>query len=303
MLTPYNVVELILTFRRDMKNSEPAKNWYSQVADTYTSGYLALSKSEQRKNWYSQVADAYHKTRPRYPQELIYRVVELAKLPTNATILEVGCGSGIATIPFARIGFSMVCLEPSQEAYQLAQQNCTPYPSVEIKNTTFEEWELETERFNAVLAANSWHWVSPEIGYAKAAAALQDNGSLILLWNMTPQPPYEVYQALNEVYQTQAPSLARYEDRGTQEDSLKGIGENVIESGQFKNLLSEQVPCEVTYNIDDYLLLLSTLSPYIRLDPQKRKSLFEGLRAVLERNCTKSIPISYLSAFHIAKKI
>jgi SAM-dependent methyltransferase len=286
-----------------MKNSEPAKNWYSQVADAYTSGYLALSTSEQRKNWYSQVADAYNKTRPRYPQELIYRVVELAKLPTNATILEVGCGPGIATVPLARIGFSMVCLEPSQEACQLARQNCAPYPSVEITNTTFEEWELETHRFNAVLAANSWHWVSPEMGYTKAATALQDNGSLILLWNMTPQPPYEVYQALNEVYQAQAPSLARYEDRGTQEDILRGMGENVIESDQFKNLVSEQVPCEVTYNIDDYLLLLSTLSPYIKLDPQKRNSLFEGLREVLERNCTKSIPVSYLSAFHIAQKI
>jgi SAM-dependent methyltransferase len=286
-----------------MKNSEPAKNCYSQVAATYTSGYLALSTSEQRKNWYSQVADAYNKTRPRYPQELICRAVELAKLPTNSTILEVGCGPGIATIPFAQSGFSMVCLEPSHEAYQLARQNCEIYPNVEIKNTTFEEWELETTKFNAVLAATSWHWVSPETGYPKAASALKDKGSLILLWNMTPQPPYEVYQALNEVYQTQAPSLARYEDRGTQEDILRGIGENVIESCQFKNLVSEQVPCEVTYNIDDYLLLLSTLSPYIKLDAQKRNSLVEGLKEVLERNCTKSIPVSYLSAFHIAQKI
>lgn len=258
---------------------------------------------QQKKSWYSQVADAYNKTRPRYPQELIYRVVELAKLPTDAIILEVGCGPGIATIPFAQLGFSMVCLEPSHEAYQLARQNCEMYPNVEIKNTTFEEWELETKKFNAVLAATSWHWVSPEIGYPKAATAIKDNGSLILLWNMTPQPPYEVYQALNEVYQAQAPSLARYEDRRTQEDILRGMGENVIKSGQFKNLVSEQVPCEVTYNIDDYLLVLSTLSPYIRLDPLARNSLFEGLRAVLERNCTKSIQISYVSAFHMAQKI
>jgi hypothetical protein len=35
-------------------------------------------------------------------------------------------------------------------------------------NTTFEEWELELERFNAVLAATSFHWVSPEVRYAKA---------------------------------------------------------------------------------------------------------------------------------------
>jgi hypothetical protein len=196
----------------------------------------------------------------------------------------------------------MVCLEPSQEACQLARQNCASYPSVEIANTTFEEWQLETERFNAVLAATAWHWVPPESGYPKAAAALQENGSLILLWNMTPQPPYEVYQALNEVYQTHAPSLARYEDRETQENILRGIGQNVIDSGQFKNLVSEQLACEVTYSIDDYLTLLNTFSPYMMLDPQKRDSLFEGLREVLERRCGRSIQVSYLSAFHIAKK-
>ncbi len=278
-----------------MKDLERIKNWYSEVAATHT--------SEQIKNWYGKVADAYNKTRARYPQELIYRAVEVAQLPSDAIILEVGCGPGIATVPFAQLGFSIIGLEPSQDAYQLAQQNCASYPSVEITNTTFEEWELETERFHAVLAANAWHWVPPEVGYPKAAAALQENGSLILLWNMTPQPPYEVYQALNEVYQLQAPSLARYEHRQTQEQILRGIEQNVIDSSQFKNLVSEQLACEITYSIDDYLTLLSTLSPYMMLELQKRNALFEGLQKVLERSCLRSIQVSYLSAFQIAQKV
>src|SRR5919199_1486233 len=94
---------------------------------------------QQRKNWYSRVADAYNRVRPRYPTQLIDRAVELAKLPADAIILEVGCGPGTATTAFAQLGFSMVCLEPSQEAFQLARQNCAPYADVEIRNTTFEE--------------------------------------------------------------------------------------------------------------------------------------------------------------------
>ncbi len=278
-----------------MKNFEEIKNWYGEVAANHT--------SEQRKNWYSEVAEAYNQVRPRYPQELICRAVEVAQLPSDAIVLEVGCGPGIATIAFAQLGFSMVCLEPSQEACCLARQNCAQCPNVEITNTTFEEWKLETERFHAVLAATAWHWVPPEIGYPKAAAALQENSSLILLWNMTPQLPYDVYQALHEVYQTQAPSLARYEDRETQEKILRGIGQNVIDSGYFKNLVSEQLACEVTYSIDDYLTLLNTFSPYMMLYPQKREALFEGLREVLERSYPSSIQLSYLSAFHIAQKM
>jgi hypothetical protein len=108
---------------------------------------------------------------------------------------------------------------------------------------------------------------------------------------------------LDEVYQTQAPSLAGYEDRKTQEENLRRAGQAVIDSGRFKGLVSEQLVCEVTYSIDDYLALLSTLSPYIKLEPQQRDSLFEGLRETLEKNCTRSIQTSYLSAFHIAQKV
>lgn len=67
--------------------------------------------------------------------------------------------------------------------------------------------------------------------------------------------------------------------------------------------MSEQLPCTVTYSIDDYLTLLSTLSPYIALDSQQRTSLFAGLQTTLERHCGSTIQLSYLSGFHIAKKI
>lgn len=258
---------------------------------------------EQKKTWYSSVAAAYNRTRPRYPLELINLTLELTQLPAHAKIMEIGCGPGTATIAFAKLGFSMVCLEPSQDAFQLAQFNCTKYPKVEIKNTTFEEWELEAEKFDAVLAATSFHWVSADIAYSKAAKALKDNGSLILLWNTPPQPNNEVSQLLNEVYKTHAPSLALSQDRETHQENLRKFGKAVIDSGQFENLISEQFIPEVSYSIDNYLGLLSTLSPYIALEPQKRDSLFASLREVLEKNCPGSIQTSYLSVLQIAQKI
>lgn len=42
-----------------------------------------------------------------YSQELINRAVTLAQLSSDAKILEVGCGSGNATVCFAQLGFSM----------------------------------------------------------------------------------------------------------------------------------------------------------------------------------------------------
>lgn len=258
---------------------------------------------EQRKSWYSAVADAYNRVRPRYPEALINRAIALTQIPPGAAILELGGGPGNATVAFAQKGYSLLCIEPSQSACQLAKQNCSSYPKVEIENTTFEEWDLEAQRFNAVLAATSIHWITPEIVYPKAAAALQNDGYLILLWNMSAQLPYEVCQSLNQAYQKYAPLLGKYEDRETQSLSLRKLGQIVSDCGYFGGLVSEQMAWKLDYSIDDYLLLLNTYSPYIELEPQQRKDLFALVKEILEQNGTKSIQLSFLSAFHIAKKI
>ncbi|MCY7324096.1 MAG: SAM-dependent methyltransferase, partial [Phormidesmis sp. CAN_BIN36] len=172
-----------------------------------------------------------------------------------------------------------------------------------IVNALFDEWQLAPNRFNAILASNAWHWTPPEIRCQKAAAALNENGSLILLWNMSPQLPLEVHQALNEVYQSQAPSLvAEREDRATQERILQGLTQDVADSGLFRTPISEHLPCQVTYSIDNYLALLNTFSPYRMLDPIRRDSIFISLREVLEK-LGEGVQVSYLSAFQVSQKI
>lgn len=69
-----------------------------------------------------------------------------------------------------------------------------------------------------------------------------------------------------------------------------------MNSGLFKNLISEQLVCEATYTIEDYLALLSTMSPYIKLEQQQRYSLSLRLRKVLEKHCGESLQTYYLSA-------
>ncbi|MBD2067473.1 class I SAM-dependent methyltransferase [Leptolyngbya sp. FACHB-671] len=254
---------------------------------------------EQRKHWYSPAAEAYQQVRPRYPQALIDRVVDIAQLSANSSLLEIGCGPAIATPAFAALGCYMVCVEPNSDFYHLAQQTCTAYPQVELQNYSFEEWELAPQSFDAVLAASSFHWIPPEIGYPKAAAALRPEGQLILLWNKELQPQYEVYQQLSEIYQTHEPTLNRsYEDSATQMAILNEMGQMAIASGYFQDLVAGHIEVEVTYTVDQYLLLLNTYSPYLKLEAQQKQSLFAELRQVLEQN-GDTVQLAYVSAFHI----
>ena len=264
---------------------------------------IANKDLEQRKSWYSPAAEAYNAIRPKYPRELIREVVSVARLSQSSGILELGCGPGTATAAFAELGCRMVCIEPSPDFCELAINNCKAYPAVEVINQSFEQWDLEPEAFDAVLAASSMHWIPSEIGYAKASSALKDDGFLILLWNKELQPCQSMQAALSGVYELHAPSLGRYEDRKTQDDTLLGLCQMMLDSGRFRNMLTATVETSLTYTHDQYLSLLSTYSSYLRLDDCTRNALFAGLRECIAERGAGEIRLSYLSADHIAQKV
>ena len=56
-------------------------------------------------------------------------------------------------------------------------------------------------RFDAVIAAQAWHWVDPVAGAAQAAQALRPNGRLAVFWN-SPLPPRELSEAMGSTLST-----------------------------------------------------------------------------------------------------
>lgn len=256
----------------------------------------------EKKSWYSTVAQAYDRTRPRYPEALLQQVWGLAQLPPQARILELGCGPGIATTAFAAQGFSMVALEPSPEAVAIAQHNCQSYPDVKIINSTFEEYAIAPTSFDGVLAASSFHWVAPEIRCQKAAAALKPQGKLILLWNVPPQPHQAVCEALRAIHEAHEPSLMNVISGRDRQEDLTQFGQELEDSGLFTDIIFTHIIGEKTYSVDDYLALLSTLSPYIALDNQTRQNLFSDLQDTLLKTAGETFSTTFLAAAHVAQK-
>lgn len=280
---------------------------------------------EQRKSWYSPAAVAYDQARPRYPQALLRQVAMIAQLSARSCILEVGCGPATATVDFAKLGCWILGLEPNPDFFALAQRNCQAFSNVTLQNLAFEEWlqgparlepELEqgseqgsqqvphqgSAQFDAVLAASSFHWIPATVGYPQAARLLKKKGHLILLWNKELQPSESVYRQLSDIYQVHAPALDRYETRQQQQQILQGLGQMAIDSGYFQDLVAGQMEVEVTYTVDQYLTLLNTYSPYLKLDPVRKTALFTALKERIEDRWGGRLALSYISAFHITQK-
>ena len=64
-----------------------------------------------RRITFEEQAERFDATASGYPAEIIDNIVTLAKLPPGGRILEIGCGSGQATISFAERGYAIVAVE------------------------------------------------------------------------------------------------------------------------------------------------------------------------------------------------
>jgi SAM-dependent methyltransferase len=258
---------------------------------------------EQRAHWYSPAAQAYDKARPRYPAGLISHVAHLTRVSSFSRILEVGCGPGTLTTTFAGFECAILCVEPNPDFCELARRNCQSFRNVTIKQFTFEEWPLERSAFDVIVSASAFHWVQPEVGYPKAADALRDYGYLVLLWNKEPQPNSDVQQLFAEIYnQHGLSSLGQNETEATQQHMLNGLVQPAIASGQFKEVTSKRVRVDVNYTAEDYILLLSTFSPYLCLDESLRTNLFAALCSKINDELMGRIDLSYTSSANIFQK-
>ncbi len=262
------------------------------------------SDTAQKARWYSDAAEAYQLARPKYPPDVIDFAIETAGLKVGSRLLEIGCGPGTATVALASRKFSMLCIDPNQDLIQLAQRACSDFPSVDFRTTSFEDWSLEQESFQAVVAASAMHRISAQTAYRKAAAALKDSGSLILLWNMVVQPHDVFNRRLSTVYSARVPTLIRPETESpeTVDGHLAGFGEKIVESNLFADLRFYSSVVSIGYSTDAYLLLLSTYSQYLVLSAAIRDGLFAEIRQIIDQEFGGSLECTYRSACHVARK-
>jgi SAM-dependent methyltransferase len=111
----------------------------------------------------------YDRARPVPPEQLFDDLVALAQLEPGARLLEIGCGTGQATLPLADRGFEIVGIELGERLADFARRKLAPFPRVKIVASSFEQWNPTGDHFDAVVAFNSFHWIDPELRFARSA--------------------------------------------------------------------------------------------------------------------------------------
>jgi SAM-dependent methyltransferase len=236
-------------------------------------------------------APRYDQARPGYPEELVARIVAAHPGPdaldaTGASrvseasrapdVLDIGCGTGIAARQFQAAGCAVLGVEPDARMADFARAR-----GLQVEVASFEGWRSAGRVFDAVVAAQSWHWVDPTIGATKAAQVLRPGGRLAIFGHVY-EPPAEVAEPFAAALRRAVPDspfngqparrpLDLYRAAYTK------FADSIRETNQFGAPEQWQFDWERSYTREEWLDLLPTTGGLTGLRPGR---LAEVLAAV-----------------------
>lgn len=123
----------------------------------------------------------YELGRPGWPMQ----VLDVAELPADATVLELGAGTGKLTRLLVPRFTRVVAVEPAEAMRRVLLRVC---PDAEVHDGSAEEIPLPAASVDAVFAAEAFHRFDAPRAVAEIARVLRPGGVLVLMWNLPAGP-------------------------------------------------------------------------------------------------------------------
>ena len=228
---------------------------------------------------FDRLAGAYDTFRPGYPPAL-FEVLE-SIVPPPARVLEIGCGTGQATVPLAERGYSVVALEPAPRMARLARRKLARWTGSAVVTVRLEDWPAERSAFDLAVAATSFHWLDPDAAFAKVAGALRPAGWAAVFWNRSVRDrahgPFVT--ELARLYRQLAPELARSHAI----PAADGVPERLDGMERdFETLPAWRHRWRQACSSEAYVALLETFSDHAALEPARRRRLYASIKALID---------------------
>jgi SAM-dependent methyltransferase len=258
---------------------------------------------ERLRETFDQDAELYDRARPGYPPELFDDLALLAGIGPGCRVLEIGSGTGQATVPLAERGCEIVAVEMGGGMTAVARRKLARFPSVELVVTPFEDWPLPLELFDVVFSATAFHWIDPAIRVDKAANALRPGGTLAIV------ATYHIaggntafFAASQECYLRWDPTVESALRLPTAAE-IPMDSEEVDRSGRFGPSTFRRYEWELSYSRASYLELLLTYSGHRALEPKARSNLLACIGRLIDTRFGGRIAKRYLTELRVSPRL
>jgi SAM-dependent methyltransferase len=231
---------------------------------------------ERLRETFGAVAELYDRARPTYPGAVFDDLAELGSLVPGSRVLEIGPGTGKATAELVRRGHAVTGIELSPDLAEIARRNI---PQAEIEVGDFESWEPRESGFDAIVAFAAFHWIAPELRYAKPARLLRPGGTLAAIHgpHVLPEDGDPFFVEVQEDYDAVVPHPGNGPPPKPEE--AEGWTEEFRASGVFDRVEERRHLYPLTYTADEYVAMLGTFSDNLALPAEQRDELFRRIHA------------------------
>ncbi len=256
---------------------------------------------------FDEVPDLYDRVRPGYPDELFADLATIAGLAPGSSVLEVGCGTGQATRSLAARGYRVTAVESGAGMAALARQRLAAFADVTVETSTFEDWDDRGRRFDVLVAASSWHWVDPSVGWPRAHDVLRPGGWMALLGNVVVRRPGEpeVYAETADLHERFSPGNPGW-GHPPLEDDVRATNEGwglVEDPGDlFGPTVVRWYPAVQWLDGNGFADLLRSTSLYRRLGPDVREPLLDAIAERIRTRMGDRAPRRYLGVLRAGRR-
>jgi SAM-dependent methyltransferase len=257
---------------------------------------------ERLASTFNSVAKTYQRARPDYPEELFGELIATTRLSPGDRVLEIGCATGKATLPLARRGFEITCIEPGPDLVVAARRNLVGL-GAEVILGHFEDWDRDLA-FDLVFAATAWQWVDPKVRYRKAWESLRRGGHLAF-WDAShvfPDGGDPFFRELQEVYEEIGEGLPPDANPWPRPGELPDRRSEIEAGGLFEVVLIRHFDWERVYDAEAYLELLDTFSGHIAMKAPQRDRLYGEIRRRLVERSDRSVRRHWGAVLHVARR-
>jgi SAM-dependent methyltransferase len=252
---------------------------------------------------FNLAADLYDRARPGYPPALFDDLAELAGVGPGCRVLEIGPGTGQATVPLAERGCRIVAVELGAELAAVARRNLARLPQARVVTAAFEDWPLPAEPFDVVLAATSFHWIDPAVRVAKAADALRPGGVLATIaTHHIAGGDQEFFAQVQDCYERWDPDMPPGGARLPTAAEVPTASDELDCSGRFGPASFRRYQWEQSYSTASYLEVLLTYSGHRAMEPTAQAKLLNCIAGLIDSGYGGRISKRYLTELRIAHR-
>lgn len=254
------------------------------------------------RSTFTEDAALYDRARPGYPPEMFDDLAELAGIGPGCRVLEIGCGTGQATVPLTERGCRIVAVELGAAMAAIARRRLARFPAAEVVTSSFEDWPLPAEPFDLVLAATAFHWIDPAVRVVKAADALRPGGALATIGTDHVAGGTEAFFAdVQDCYERFVPATPP----GLRLPAAGAVADDSAEltaSARFGPAVFRRYERELPYTTAAFLDLLRTYSNHRALEPGALAGLLSCIGALIDDRYGGRITKRYLTQLRVAHR-